>query len=514
MLQNGFKQSGIIANVDFKKLRIDPNAFTKKQTEVAKNTEHKEVLVQLLKQITKIDFRKEVVDSIDENGKLSNKHYLVCCINNILSIAHKNNWGICINNGSVYLFNSEYWNIFDIPELQNFLGEAAEKMGVDKFHAQWYSFREQLYKQFLVLGNLPKPEQSKDVVLVSLKNGVFEISPIKQELRLPKREDFMTYQLPFEYNPAAKAPMFQEYLDKVQPDKSRQNILSEYLGYVFIKTENLKLEKVLLLYGGGANGKSVFFDIVSALFGKENVSNYALQSLTNENGGAHRAKIANTLINYASEISGKLESSIFKAMASGEPIEARPLYAQPFLISNYAKLIFNCNELPKDTEQSHAYFRRFLIVPFDVTIPDGEQDAGLSQKIIQNELSGVFNWVLEGLKRILAQKKFTDSEAVNEKLEQYKLQSDSVRGYIEEESYHNSMNVYIPLKEMYKEYERYCQEWNYRVCGRRGFTDRLRNIGFEFKKIAAGMVVYAEKKDCFLPAQTTQSAQPENQLPF
>ena len=84
--------------------------------------------------------------------------------------------------------------------------------------------------------------------------------------------------------------------------------------------------------------------------------------------------IANKLVNYASEISGKLETSIFKQLVSGEPVEARLPYGKPFSITGYAKLIFNCNELPKDVEQTRGYFRRFLIIPFEVTIPEAEQD--------------------------------------------------------------------------------------------------------------------------------------------
>ena len=154
----------------------------------------------------------------------------------------------------------------------------------------------------------------------------------------------------------------------------------------------------MLLYGTGANGKSVFFEVVNALLGSNNVSSYSLQSLTNENG-YYRAMIANKLVNYASEINGKLETAIFKQLVSGEPVEARLPYGEPMTITNYAKLIFNCNELPKDVEQSNAYFRRFLIIPFDTTIPEQQQDKELSKKIISSELSGVFNWVLQGLNR-------------------------------------------------------------------------------------------------------------------
>ncbi|WP_026462963.1 hypothetical protein [Adhaeribacter aquaticus] len=91
-------------------------------------------------------------------------------------------------------------------------------MGVDKFKARYFQFRERLYKQFITLANLPKPEQPKSIVLVNLQNGTFEVTPKGTRLRPFERSDFITYQLPFEYNPEAKAPLFDEYLNKVLPD--------------------------------------------------------------------------------------------------------------------------------------------------------------------------------------------------------------------------------------------------------------------------------------------------------
>lgn len=96
--------------------------------------------------------------------------------------------------------------------------------------------------------------------MINLQNGTFEISSQGTKLRPFDRSDFITYQLPFEFNPQAKAPLFEAYLNKVLPDKERQRALAEYLGYIFIKhgSNALKEEKALILYGTGANGKSVF----------------------------------------------------------------------------------------------------------------------------------------------------------------------------------------------------------------------------------------------------------------
>lgn len=484
-------------------------------------TPHAEILSNLIEQFAPIDFEvlafpqakklREQLSKLDSESeqakdirkqldklKLNTKHYLVLSIENALLLAEKNHWGLCKNNDFIYLYNGTFWAEIEKETFQKFLGEASEKMGVAKFSARFYQFREQLFRQFLSTAYLPTPPSRNDIVLINLQNGTFEVNQKGTKIRPFERTDFITYQLPFEYNPQAKAPIFEAYLNRVLPDIERQRVLAEYLGFVFIKhgSNTLKEEKALILYGSGANGKSVFFEIVTAMFGRQNVSNYSLQSLTEEKG-FYRAKISNKLINYASEINGKLEASLFKAMVSGEPVEACLKYGQPFTMTDYAKFIFNCNELPKDVEHTNAYFRRFLIIPFDVTIPEAEQDKNLHAKIIDNELSGVFNWVLEGLYRLLKQKRFSICEASKQAVEKYKLESDSVQMFLSENGYNVSAVNDMPLKDLFGEYRSYCIESGFKACSLRTFADRLRNIGYSTERKGYGMAINAEKKGYF-----------------
>lgn len=461
-------------------------------------TPHAEILHHLIEQFEPLDFEALANTHNFENFKLNTKHYRILSIKNVSKTATQNRWGLCKNHDFIYLYNGTFWAEIDKNEFQKFLGEAAEKMGVRWDNAQDYQFREQLFKQFLATEYLSNPPGDQNKVLINLKNGTFEISPQGTNLRPFDRSDFITYQLPFEYNPQAKAPLFEAYLNRVLPDKERQKVIAEYLGYVFIKhgSNALKEEKALVLYGSGANGKSVFFEIVNALLGVDNVSSFSLQSLTNDNG-YFRAKLANKLVNYASEINGNLEASIFKQLVSGEPVEARLPYGQPFILKQYAKLIFNCNELPKDVEHTNAYFRRFLIIPFDVTIPPKEQDKQLHTKIIEKELSGVFNWVLEGLNRLLEQKMFSECEAAQRAVEQYRIESDSVQMFLSDHGYKISVTNEIPLKEMLNEYRNYCIESGFKACSVRTLADRLRNTGYQIERKGYGMAVNAEKKSLF-----------------
>jgi putative DNA primase/helicase len=469
---------------------------------VNKATAHSEILDKMFEQVVPIDF-KERAGIAEQERKVAKHHLIVISIEQILSIATVNKWGLCKHNHFIYLYNGAFWSLLERDELESFLSRAAEKMGIDQFQSKYYPFKEQLLKQFLSVAHLPKLNQSAREVKINLGNGTYVIHADRQELRGPDKEDFITYQLPYDFVPSATAPMFTKFLNEVLPETESQMILAEYLGYLFIKSGVLKLEKSLLLYGYGANGKSVFFEIVNALLGGEkNVSNYSLQSLTNENG-YFRAMLANKLVNYGTEINGKLETSIFKQLVSGEPVEARLPYGDPHTITNYAKLIFNCNELPKEVEHTNAYFRRFLIIPFSVTIAEEAQDKELAKKIISQELSGVFNWVLAGLKRLLKQKKFTYSRVVQEQIESYKKSSDTIQVFIEDENYRKSTDAYLSLDTFFTEYKLYCSNSGYKFYGKKNFAERLRSIGFMIVRKSEGNVVYIKKEVFFQSAYTT-----------
>jgi len=179
-------------------------------------------------------------------------------------------------------------------------------------------------------------------------------------------------------------------------------------------------------------------------------------------------------------------------LVSGEPVEARLPYGEPFTLSDYARLIFNCNELPREVEHTNAYFRRFLIIHFGVTIPEEEQDKELSNKIIKGELSGVFNWVLEGLNRLLKQKKFSSSEAVNNQLKDYRLQSDSVHLFLEDEGLIKSINNCYSMKELFINYKTFCMNDNYRPVSKSNFKKRLKSKGILIDRNKTGYVAYLE----------------------
>ena len=384
-------------------------------------------------------------------------------------------------NGTPHLYSGTHWTAMEDQACSSLLGELASRLGCSAIESRFFLFREKLMKQFYSeFAGLDEEKVNKQV-LINFSNGTLEIGNGNETQRAFSKADLLTYQLPFEYDESSTCQLFDRYLTRVLPDEASQMVLAEFLGWIFLK--DLKLEKVLLLYGDGHNGKSVIFDIVNQLLGENNITNLGLSALSKTE---NRCGLGNSLLNFGSEIKGNCDADLFKKLASGEPIEARRLYSDVFIMRNYAKLAFNANLLPKDTEQSTGFFRRFLIIPFTQTITQEEKDPDLASKIIGSELPGVFNWVMKGLRRLREARKFTVCDAANRALESYRKESDSVAMFLDEEGFEKSQDR-ISKDELYGCYRNYCQSAGFHSLAKVNFGKRL---------MSAHHVTESRSKEC------------------
>lgn len=477
---------------------------------------HLEVLKGLLNYFTPIDFSAKTFEEYEKllieyeskdhskeekedlrrkmgQYKLLEKHYYIATIHEINDVAIANNWAIVEHNECIYLYNGSFWGRIEDQKFKVFLGKVAAKLGVPKIINDHYVFRDNLMKQFKATQIFPSPEIDNDKIYINLKDCILQIENGIVS-KIPKNKElFITYELPYNYEPEATCVKFLIFLNQVVPDISTQNLLAEYIGYLFIRngSKSIKAEKILILFGSGANGKSVFGEIIKALLGIFNVSAYSLQQLTAEKGH-HRAEIENKLLNLGTEIGSKLDADTLKKLASGESIEAERKYKNPFIMDNYAKMIFNCNQLPKDVEHTEAYFRRFLIVPFNVTIPEEKQDKELINKIVSTELPGILNWALSGLNRLLSQGKFTVSKESQETLKRYKIDTDPVLLFLEELNIVKSNDSYYTLKALFDAYNEFSSEYRFKSITKQTFKARLIANGFLISRLKAGLVIYAK----------------------
>lgn len=458
-----------------------PNVWTMKTLQMSELKQN--VLKGLLDRVEGVDFNQACTalgwtptqNSDGSDKPPLQKHYKVAIIDQLMMVAKSNNWHLIRDAELSYIYTGCFWISLDRDELKNLLKDVAVKQGYPAINARDSNFITQLYDQSLQDGFFVEKPLNKQS-MINLSNCTLVLDSTGVMVKDFDHRDFLTHQLPFDYQAGIQNEVFLQYLNEVLPDKDTQQTLQDVCGYLFIK--GLKLEKIFFLYGAGANGKSVLFEVLNGLLGDENISHFSLESLTDDTG-YYRAKIKDKIVNYGTDIKlSRIDAGMFKTLASNEPIEARHPYGRPFIMKDYAKLIFNVNRLDNaNIEHTHGFYRRILIIPFEITIADEDQDKSLHTKILENP-AGVLNWVIAGAERVIRNADiFISKECIDFKAKFIK-ETDSAALFMDAEHYVKDEATKTPLKTLYFEYKNFCLDDGYRSLGRNNFSKRLDAAGY------------------------------------
>ncbi|MDM7986351.1 MAG: phage/plasmid primase, P4 family [Smithella sp.] len=284
---------------------------------------------------------------------------------------------------------------------------------------------------------------------------------------------FTTNLLPFDYDPDAKCPRFLQFLDEIfteednetdekkketkQKDKEHKiRIIQEAVGYIFHKS--LPTPAVFFLIGSGSNGKSVFINTISNLVGKENTCNISFNLLSDE---TYILELYQKMVNISGETprAKNIHTDVIKAVTAGDWVTGRELYKQPMKFRPFAKSFLAMNEAPSINDASHGMWRRIWVITFPRKFNEKEMDRRLEEKLIL-ELSGIFNWALEGYNRLKG-KDFAleECDSMKNAKKSYRGSTDSARSYISERLKHTTdENDMIRLSDLYSLYLQYCDE--------------------------------------------------------
>ena len=337
-------------------------------------------------------------------------------------------------------------------------------------------------------------------------NGVLDTEEMKL---LPFSEEYQTNAIfDVDFNPDAKCSTFQRCLDDAL-DKEEQMVLQEACGYMLCPDS--RFEKLPVLYGSGRNGKSAILRAVSYALGEDRVSHFNLSEMTNPNGIAIASsmnKIANICYDSGNVI--KVDSEhIFKTYTSGEPLKAKVLYQQPMETTNYPKSIIAVNELPLSADFSTGYYRRFMVIPFRKEIPIEKVNVNLFDDL-KTEQMGILLWIIKGYKRLM-QYGFTECSTINKAIEEYRVNSDNVATYLNEEGWEKADET-TEFKILYNLFVQWHKEYGGggKTMSSKKFGERLRYLGYRVEKGSGNKTyVFAHKllpiEDVKLPTYSTYS---------
>jgi P4 family phage/plasmid primase-like protien len=301
-----------------------------------------------------------------------------------------------------------------------------------------------------------------------VENGVLDLvdGEIVKEI---EPEDYALFKFPVKWRGLdAEREEFEEQFLKQSVAPGDRKVLQEFAG-TMLDTNVYPHKKALMCLGEGDNGKGVFEKILIAVLGGDQVMNDDLSDIAGAQFGLQRLRYSVANIN--SDIAdGEIKHfSTFKKLTGGDPIRVEPKGETPYEIQNYAKLMFAANSIPQADTDDLAFYRRWLFVEFpnrftqfeDDGFPDADPELG--DRIIENELSGVLAWMVEGYQRWHEQGRFSTVDRGEDIREQWYDYSDTtatfVRNFVEPDPRppDDPTNRPIRVDEMYAMYEDYVE---------------------------------------------------------
>lgn len=291
--------------------------------------------------------------------------------------------------------------------------------------------------------------------------------------REPRREDLITKAIGAKYDRSAQCPLWNKFIDRIfAGDKELISYIKRAFGYCL--TGSMAEQVFFFCHGDGSNGKSVFLAVLRALLGEyakqADFSTFLVQR--NEKVRNDLAALAGARVITAieAEEGSKLSMAVVKAWTGGDPITARFLFGENFTFQPVGKLWLAANSKPAISERNHAAWRRVQLIPFNVTIPEAEQDKGIEDKLLR-ELPGILNWALEGLKDYLTVGLKTP-EAVKLATAKYRKENDSLEEFLFECCEVEKLKV-CKNTDLYSQYLNFCRMSGLTALSQHKFSPEL-----------------------------------------
>lgn len=389
------------------------------------------------------------------------------------------NGNLIFCEGNFWRYSSGCWRKFNEQEVLKYLTTTA------------FENRKSLVALRSIVGTLkviqyelefPKFVGGEDIVVM---NDV-SVHPTTLEVIAHSPSNYARNILPYNYDANAECPLWEQFLSSCWKSDLDQNekiqLLQEFVGYCFVKS--VKFGKMLWLIGSGANGKSVILNTVLELIGAVNSS---AVSMTKMGDRFQTVQMLNKMVNIDSEMSATevIADSVLKAIITGDTITIEGKGTNTYSTKLSIKLLAATNNMPKTKDYSHGFFRRILPLTFNNIVPEGEQDRELPDKL-KGELSGIFNWAMLGLDRLLKNDRFTVPESAVETLAQYHVTSNSAAVFFAQHlrvlPIDATPRMGMITYDVYENYRNFCLKNGYVSMNSAEFGKRLKELAVVKRK--------------------------------
>ncbi len=313
-----------------------------------------------------------------------------------------------------------------------------------------------------------------DPMLLNVRNGVVDL--VTGELHHHDPARLITKIVPVEFDPGAVAPTWRRFLEQMLPDPEVRAFMQRLMGYCL--TGRVTEHKLPIAWGGGANGKTTFFEAMLNVLG--DYGQEAPADLLTDDGDKHPtgvARLHGARLVVASETKGssRLDEGLVKRLTGGDRIVARYMYRDFFEFDPTHKIVLLTNHKPEVRDNSNAMWRRLRVVPFTITIPETKQDKDLPEKL-RAEAEGILAWAVQGC-LAWQQHGLGEPIAVQLATTSYQAESDQVTGFLDECSTTDTQ-ARVKASELYAAYLAWAEANGDEPLSQRDFGRALTERGF------------------------------------
>lgn len=281
-------------------------------------------------------------------------------------------------------------------------------------------------------------------------------------------------------------------------DKELIDYVQEIVGMAAVG--RVYAEQMIIAYGGGANGKSTFWNTIARVLGNYSgkISAEALTMNCKRNVKPEMAEMKGKRLIIASELEEgtRLNTGMVKQLCSIDPIEAEKKYKDPFHFDPSHTLVLYTNHLPKVSANDDGTWRRLIVIPFNAKITGKSDIKNFSDHLFENAGPAILSWIIEGAEIAIKKGfKFTEPKVVVEAIQAYREENDWLGQFIEE---HCDIAATYEEKsgDLYQTYRFACIQSGEYVRSTTDFYGSLEKAGFRKQRRNSGrMIIGLKLKD-------------------
>ena len=403
-----------------------------------------------------------------------------------------------------YIYDGQKWKVDDRGAIRKLIDEMIESIKNEKvIHSEdvteeeareafqkYYKktrgtqSKKNIMNELMHRKTVTPDEFDKDDMLLNVANGYVDLT--SRELYKHDINRMFSQIANTDYSEKMQPAVWLDFLNDIfAGDQEVIRYIQKALGYSL--TGSTREQVMFILFGKGRNGKSIFVETIAEILGdySNNMQAKSLMVKKNDNVNTDIARLSKARFVTSSEPNEgfRFDEGLIKQITGGDKVTARFLYAEEFEYTPKFKIWVSTNHKPIIRGTDDGIWRRLVLIPFDVQIPEEKVDKDLKYKLLR-EAPAILNWMAEGA-YMWMREGLELPEKLKDAGQTYRTEMDVVEQFIQEKC-KRAEDVRETGKALYEEYKKWADENNEYKMDKNKFGKKLKEK-FRSKKMNNGV---------------------------